>query len=205
MRGERGTSEPWFDKECVDCKNDISKLGKELGKNPGDVSIRNNISKKRKFFRKISLAKKRRYKRNVVGSLESKRYSGKPKDFWNALRKISPKNKRDTVHPSMSDFVCYFKNLSRSGREQSTPDVCSDVGPLDYVITLKELLSARGVLGNGKACGFDKISGEMIQALVEVYPELVLKLFNLILESGKTISDWMVGLIVPIIKSGGKD
>ena len=100
--GERDISEPWFDKECADFKNEISKLGKTLANNPSDFSIRNTISEKKKIFRKVSLAKKRRYKKNVVESLKSKRYNGRPKDFWQALRKISAKNKHGPVHPSMS-------------------------------------------------------------------------------------------------------
>ena len=202
--GEKETSEPWFDKECADCKIEISRLGKELANAPKDLSVRSKISEKKKYFRKIALAKKRRHKNDVVASLESKRHSGKPKDFWKALRKLSPKNKRDTVHPSMSEFLGYFKNLSRSNREQNTPDICKENGPLDFTITLKELLDACKNLKNGKASGFDNISNEMIKILVEVYPELVLKLFNAVLASGRTVPDWMVGLIVPIFKDGAK-
>ena len=48
------------------------------------------------------------------------------------------------------------------------------------------------------------ITNEMIRALVETYPEVILKLFNEILKSGKSISSWEVGMIVPIHKDGSK-
>ena len=44
----------------------------------------------------------------------------------------------------------------------------------------------------------------MIKALVEIYPEIVLKLFNAILESGKGVPDWTIGMIVPIYKDGAE-
>ena len=56
----------------------------------------------------------------------------------------------------------------------------------------------------GKAFGFDNICNEMIRALVEVYPELVLRLFNEVLRTGKSVTDWGVGLIVPIHKDGAR-
>ncbi len=196
-------SEPWFDKECSDCKKDISNLGKKLAKNPSDQTIRTSVSSAKKYFRKIALAKKRRYKRNIVNDLEMKKSRGKAKDFWKTLRKISPKNKSDTVQPTLTEYMHHFKTISNSTRSQDIPEPSKDAGPLDFEITLKELLDASSKnLVSGKSFGFDYISNEMIKALVEVYPEIVLKLFNAILKSGKSVKAWEVGMIVPIHKDG---
>ena len=76
------------------------------------------------------------------------------------------------------------------------------MGPLDYMISLEELKTASSVLKPGKALGIDNISNEMIRSLVNCYPEIILLLFNSILESNEIIPEWVIGLIVPIHKKG---
>ena len=77
-------------------------------------------------------------------------------------------------------------------------------GPLDYGINLEEIKKASEILKPGKALGLDNISNEMIMCLVENYPNIVLKLFNSILESNEIIPEWVIGAIVPIYKKGSK-
>lgn len=197
-------SEPWFDKECLESKKQISNLGKKLAQNPSDQTARISVLEAKRYFRKIALAKKRRYRKNIVSDLEKKRSCGKAKDFWKTLRKISPKNEKDTVQPSMSEYMSHFKTISNSTRPQDTPDLSEEIGPLDFDITLEELLDACKKLVRGKAFGFDDICNEMIKCLVEVYPGIVLKLFNGILKSGKSVRDWQFGMIVPIHKDGAR-
>ncbi len=202
--GEKKQSAPWFDKECTDAKDKISELGKKLESNPSDQTLRNSVFASKKYFRKILLAKKRRHHRNMIYDLELKKSEGRAKEFWKTLRKISPKNKHDTVQPTMTEFMHYFEKLSTSDRTQNTPNSSDTNGPLDFLITLVELQKMSKNLRKGKAHGYDNISNEMIRILVEVYPEIVLKLFNAILKSGKSISDWAIGMIVPIHKDGAK-
>ena len=136
--------------------------------------------------------------------METKSAEGRAKDFWKTLRKIAPKRKQNDVQPSMSNFLQHFKNLSKPNREPIIPQKSNFTGPLDFLITHKELENAGKNLRDGKSPGYDNITNEMIKALVEAYPELILKLFNGILKSGKSISSWEVGLIVPIHKDGSK-
>ena len=50
----------------------------------------------------------------------------------------------------------------------------------------------------------DNLSNEIIACLLEVNPGILLKLFNLILNEGKIIPDWITAYIVPLHKSGAK-
>ena len=59
-------------------------------------------------------------------------------------------------------------------------------------------------LKEGKAPGYDNILNEMIKCLTEKYPILIIKLFNMILQSNCIIPDWLISLIVPIHKKGSK-
>ena len=76
-------SDPWFDSECRNKKEHISCLGKKIKKSPTDQSLRTELSKEKKEFKRTVLIKKRRYKEKMVKLLESKRDSGTPKEFWN--------------------------------------------------------------------------------------------------------------------------
>ena len=44
----------------------------------------------------------------------------------------------------------------------------------------------------------------MIISLVDTHPNIVLRLFNEILQSGEVIPKWLMGIIVPIYKKGSK-
>ena len=77
-------------------------------------------------------------------------------------------------------------------------------GPLDYSVTPDELKKASVCLKPGKSVAADNLGNEMILCLLEVSPGLLLKLFNLILDSGCILPDWVISYIVPIHKDGPK-
>ena len=56
----------------------------------------------------------------------------------------------------------------------------------------------------GKASGIDTISNEMISCFLELYPHIILTLFNTILDKNVTIDEWTVGIITAIHKKGSK-
>ena len=75
---------------------------------------------------------------------------------------------------------------------------------MNFGILPKELEHAAKRISIGKACGLDKVCNEMVLCLVNTYPTVVIKLFNDILKSNEVISDWVIGMIVPIYKDGQK-
>ena len=89
-------------------------------------------------------------------------------------------------------------------RNPEFPPDSSEDGHLDYAISANELYRASYVLKPNKACGFDSISNEMILGLLEVKPNLIIKLFNDIFLKNSKISQWSVSMITPIFKSGLK-
>ena len=98
----------------------------------------------------------------------------------------------------MSD---HFKSLLNTKEPSSLPPKCKEQGPLDYKITVDELLKVTGILKSGKAVAFDNLSNEMLSCLIEVCPTVILKLFNLILDKE---TDRLISFIVPIHKGGVK-
>ena len=75
---------------------------------------------------------------------------------------------------------------------------------LDHTITEQEIRQAAKKLKNEKSPFVDKIRNEMIKASLESLMPVYIKLFNLILKSGKMPDIWCQGLITPIYKSGDK-
>ena len=197
-------TDSWFDSECKNKKEYINHLGNKIKKSPSDQSIRNELSLVKKEFKRTVLIKKRRYKEKMVQLLETKKDTGTPKEFWNIVKKISPKSKKNPVQPSMKKFFDYFKVLGESSRALAVPAISSIDGPLDYEMVLDELEYAAKKLKFGKATGYDSHCNEMITALVKTYPKVLLKLFNDILQSSEVIPDWALGMIVPIYKDGPK-
>ena len=169
-------SEPWFDHECREKKEELRSLANKLRKKPscGDLAVRNSLCEAKRNFKRIIATKKRHYKQKAVSELEYKKNGGTPKEFWNLFRKISPKSKRNTVMPNMLKFVEHFKKISNSSRPLNMPPVCSDTGPLDFIITLEELSKAADRLKFGKAFGYDIMCNEMIISLVKTHPKIIL-------------------------------
>ena len=75
---------------------------------------------------------------------------------------------------------------------------------LDHTITEQEIRQAVKKLKNEKSPLVDKIRSEMIKASLESLKPVYIKLFNLILQSGKMPDIWCQGLITPVHKSGDK-
>ena len=73
----------------------------------------------------------------------------------------------------MTDFRNYFEKLSHSNRAQDTPSLSQENGPLDFLISVKELLDASKRLKFGKANGMDIVCNEMIVLLVDTHPKFV--------------------------------
>ena len=75
---------------------------------------------------------------------------------------------------------------------------------LDFEVTEQEIRQAVKKLKNKKSPFADKIRNEMIKASLEPLMPVYIKLFNLILQTGKMLDIWCQGLITPIYKSGDK-
>ena len=79
-----------------------------------------------------------------------------------------------------------------------------DEGPLDFDITLAELNEASYILKKGKSSGIDGISNEMLSCLLEVRPDILIRIFNSVLQNSGNTPEWFTSILVPIYKKGRK-
>ena len=75
-------------------------------------------------------------------------------------------------------MVEHFKGILVNQKAQPLPQDFQDNGPLDYFISAAELKNASYILKPNKSSGFDSVSYEMIMGLMEVKPDILVKLFN---------------------------
>ena len=157
-----------------------------------------------KTFKKLIKEKKDNYKLKIMEDINLNR--NEQKFFWKLLDKLQPTKKGDSM-PKISGvkWNSHFKTILQTKKNKiNTLSDSSEIGPLDNDITLEELFSASYILKSNKAAGYASICNEMINCLLKVYPEILVKLFNNILNRNAKIKQWEISIITPIHKGGIK-
>ena len=128
------------------------------------------------------------------------------KAYWKELSKLNNNSKENSSMGVPNKIMLdHFKNVLYEFNSHEYPSNSSETGDLDYKITNEELKLASSILKSNKAPGLDNILNEMITPLIDSYPEILLKLFNKILQTNDITIDWKISLIVTIHKKGAKD
>ena len=205
-RGNKpSTDAPWFDESCRKSKEEVTTLGKSVQNRPNNLELRKSLGENKKVFRKLIREKKRSYARGVFDNMKQFNSQNESKKFWNSLRKLNKEREMDYVSCiSQSSWIEHFKKVRRTHTDPIYPPDFEESGPLDYLISLEELKNAEGVLKNGKASGIDLISYEMLKCIIAYNPNILLKVFNSVLQHNLTVPDWFVSIIAPIHKKGPK-
>ena len=140
-------------------------------------------------------------------------------DFWKNLKSFDD-NIQETVIPPIPEekWINHFSSLhsenSLNKFQKNITEKLQDLensrflnNSLDFPINETELKSTTRKVKCKKSPGNDKIQTEMIKQSLQVpfMLDVLLKLFNLILNSGTFPTNWCDGLITPIFKSGKKD
>ena len=202
-KGKTGNNPNWFDSDCIAAKNELKKLGKSVKHKPNEIGVRAILNEKKRKFKKLIRNKKKVYVEKTIKGMSANRKQGKL--FWKYFDKLENKETTDYISSiSPKKWETHFKNILGDGHEVAYPNDCPEVGPLDYEITSEELNNASYILKNGKATGLDMITNEMLKCILEVKPQILLKLYNSALQHNPVIMEWCTSLIVPIHKNGSQ-
>ena len=154
------------------------------------------MTKKKKFL----------HRKNIVDTMCSNLNRGEKKAYWRMLRKLegSPDH---TNYMHEQQMIDHFQSILNDPSLTKTEDHQTEdsSGALDHPIVKDELEKAKRILKAGKAPGMDNLLNEMIEPLVELYPKLLLKLFNNVLTNTWICNDWLLSLITTIHKKGTKE
>ena len=197
-------NEPWFDNECNLFKKSLKKKCRKLREIHDDKKLYFEILQDNKTLKKLVMKKKDDYKLKLMENLNLKRKEQKV--FWKLLDKLQPRSKDDSPLHKIPGVMWnnHFKSILQTKNKMNIPPDSLEIGPLDYDISIEEMFDATYILKSNKATGYDSISNEMIKCLLEIYPVILVKLFNNILKTNVKIKEWETSIIIPIHKSGAK-
>ena len=203
------TDPPWFDEDCRNLKDNIRRLGKALRKDPNNPTTRESLYANKSTLRNKIKKNKYLHKKNIVDTMCSNLNRGEKKLYWKMLRKLE-KQPDYTSYMHEQQMIDHFKSILNDPSivaEKGEPETETENSPgiLDHPITVDELKAAKRILKAGKSPGMDNILNEMIEPLVEKYPDLVIKLFNDILSNNWICNDWLLSLLTAIHKKGPKE
>ena len=108
--------------------------------------------------------KKILYKKSIIDKMQLTK-NADIKQYWKLLNKLdfdSLKNRNAAADISPREWMNHYTNLLKGIDESKIPNNVAESGPLDYEITLEEMMNARGILKPGKATGIDIVNNEMI-------------------------------------------
>ena len=101
---------PWFDKECLDLKKCVTKIGRKLQSNPGDKELRSELFEKKKKLKKMVRNKKRLHKRTILKEMEQCT-NNEQKKYWRLVKKLEQKDQKTTQYVSPRNLLKHYKNL----------------------------------------------------------------------------------------------
>ena len=174
------------------------KLSKQIKHSPNNAVKREELFQTKRDYKHLIRNKKLGYKTKLVEEMHLTRKRD-VKQFWKIVNKLEPQNlKANTPDYNSADkWVRHFKSILNSKITRPFPPN-SDNGPLDYHISVDELISASSSLKQGKSPGYDRITNEMISSTLAIYPQVFLSLFNHILKGDGAIASWNISILVPI-------
>ena len=197
---------PWFDSECKAIKKKINTLANKLKHRPTDTSLRENLFVSKKEFKNLTKKKKTIYKRNIIDKMHLTKQS-EVKQFWKLLNKLDLEKAHRNIATDISpnEWMDHYTKLLQGNSKGKIPDNRAESGPLDYEVTIEEIMDARGILKPGKATGVDIVSNEMILEALVMYTEAFRNVMNILLKHGVGVIQWLTSLLVPIHKKGATD
>ena len=213
---DKNNQKPWFDTECraarreyLNIKNSLKRKLKFVGASEANCLL-NNYKSAGRLYKNLLRHKRRKYYRDLNESLRSLQASN-PKEYWQLLNNNNERKRKRIGNVSLGDFVNHFSRLGNGQDDQSTcpGDNISEFseadGALNAPVTFREVELMIRKLKNSKACGKDFIRNEFLKNCPIEMLHVLVKFFNVVLDSGIVPTEWCIGIIIPIFKNKGVD
>ena len=157
--------------------------------------------------------KRKKYKSDLVDKLDNL-FENDPKAYWSLLDELGD-NKRDSFESMTSpdEMIDHFSSLNilpnkfhQRAKEIEELLINKENSPsfskLDFLITKDEISNCLHALKNRKSSGLDYISNEMLKYGESLLLPCILKILNSVLQLGIYPTEWKMGYLNPIYKSG---
>ncbi|KAK3096812.1 hypothetical protein FSP39_003531 [Pinctada imbricata] len=200
--------QPWFSNSCKEKRNKFYE-SRERYKQEKNIENRQRMKQSSKDYKREINKSYSKYQFEMEKEIRNTSKTDS-RQFWKILNKLNGKNESE-IKASLDDFklFAYFRVINE-GEDDEEEFNTSDEGDetfntdiLNENISEKEIEDSIRNLKNNKAKGFDDISNEYIKHSINIFMPLYVKLFNLILNTGKIPKAWGYGIIHPIYKKKG--
>ena len=197
----------WFDDECRSQKRLTNQALNNWKSDLTNSTSRELFYNEKRKFKKLTRLKKCESMELKNTSLSVLRQTN-PKEFWKRVN-VRRRKKQNHLPQSITtdQWLDHFMSLHQSKGNtyptfQPVSNVMDDI--LDARISTDELCAVLKQMKNGKAPGMDGIMIDIYKVLPQLYLNLLVHLWNKILETSQIPHHWCTGIIVPIHKSGDK-
>ena len=200
-------NQPWFNAICKESLKKFKNFKKTLPNPPSHLNklqLKKQANKHKQILRK----EKSKYDKEFNDHLLDLKKSNS-RTFWKIINKDRKKTKTGEI--SQDNLFQHFSELTKSNSNPSTssnvnipvnqPETSNE--SINTSFTLDEVTKHIYLLKNNKSPGVDNILNEFIKHCPKELIVLIVKFFNIILESGIVPEDWTIGIIKPMYKNKG--
>ena len=194
-------NKPWFNNSCKTSKSNYKKFKKTLSKEPSNAE-KDALKAMAKTHKKLLRKEKRKFGKELNAKLRVLK-STDPGKYWSI---INPRKKSTKIGDISLDAVwTHFSELNKDdsdAREVLTENqITNEI--INKLFTTDEIRKHIVSLKKNKSPGIDCILNEFIKNCPENLINVIVLLFNMVLESGIIPSDWTVGIIKVLYKNKG--
>ena len=193
----------WFNEQCKFSKKNYNKFKNRMNKPPTvveQINLRTLATNHRKLTRRV----RRNYYKDLNNRLKTLK-TNNPREYWRILNEGKNKVKIGNI-PNIS-FQNHFSDLNVNTSTKKGPILGlqnqQTNESLNVPFTIEEICKHIKKLKNNKTPGIDNILNEFLKNCPDEALPAIVKLFNIILESGKVPLEWSVGIIKPLYKNKG--
>ena len=198
----------WFDANCEQKRNIFFKAKNSVhkAKTVAEKTVcQESMDQKSKEYKQFISKHQKLFNKQLHNNLR-KLHGKNPQEYWKLLKKSDGLNKTEPDIP-MAEFENHFKNLNASNAATLDFDLnnidLSTIQDFNLDFTIEEVLTNIKTLKNNKSAGADYVINEFLKNCPLNLVEQIVKIYNLILQTGHVPEEWSIGLIVPIFKKKG--
>ena len=197
----------WFNRKCKISRKKFHRAKYRYKLRSTNIN-KLNVKIKSQEYKKTLSAEQKAYKLSNIKQMRKIKKS-EPRKFWKFLNG----NKKLPTEVTVEDCFEHFSAMNSSDYDRGPErnfdtnfeNLQADNEELNAPILWSEIEKAVSSLKNNKSGGLDMILNEHIKSCYKIpsIKDILLKYFNIILDSGIVPQDWSVGKIIPIYKQKG--
>ena len=226
IRNKRNTfpSNKWFDDECKISKSLVNRFFKSNSKYLHIASVRSKYTELKKSYNSVRQRKKRQFLKSTCEELEILFNKKNKCEFWKFWSRLKSNNtpvvddidlgtfevyyQQHSIPPAdnifdlehMSEVEKYVNTYGKNYNPDFTSELVRDI--YDVPITADEIITQCKKLKKNKSAGIDCIPYEFYIYVIDHLMDILICLFNKILESGNYPAVWVKGISPLLYKAG---